>query len=101
MEDSGSEWFFPKYIKDGYFFEGLNIVINTFCTGFQGLSKAFRYLSNFFAWNFLLILKMLPEILLKIPFSVIDVIVWRENSQELTCHRRLSVWLQCHRRVHN
>ncbi len=32
--------------RDGYFFEGLNILISTFCEcadDFQGLSKAFHY----------------------------------------------------------
>ncbi len=32
--------------RDGYFYEGLNISISTFCVcddGFQGLSKAFHY----------------------------------------------------------
>jgi hypothetical protein len=32
--------------RDGYFFEGLNISISTFCVcddGFQGLSKDFHY----------------------------------------------------------
>jgi hypothetical protein len=32
--------------RNGYFFEGINILISTFCVcadGFQGLSKAFRY----------------------------------------------------------
>ncbi len=35
---------------DGYFFEGLNILISTFCVyddGFQGLSKAFTALYNY------------------------------------------------------
>jgi hypothetical protein len=32
--------------RDGYFFQGLNILIVTFCVcadGFQGISKAFHY----------------------------------------------------------
>ncbi len=32
--------------RDGYFFEGINILISTFCVcadGFQGISKAFHY----------------------------------------------------------
>jgi hypothetical protein len=32
--------------RDGYFFDGLNILISTFCVcadGYQGLSKAFHY----------------------------------------------------------
>ncbi len=35
--------------RDGYFFEGLNILISIFCVGvdgFQGLSKAFHYPIN-------------------------------------------------------
>jgi hypothetical protein len=35
---------------DGYFFEGLNILIRIFCVcadGFQGLPKAFHYPYNF------------------------------------------------------
>jgi hypothetical protein len=64
---------------DGYFFEGLNILISTFCIyddGFQGLSKAFHcpiQLLTFYLllWNYLLILKMLTETLLRISFSVI------------------------------
>ncbi len=42
-------------LRDGYFFEGLNILISTFCVcadGFQGLSNAFHYpvqLLTFFA----------------------------------------------------
>jgi hypothetical protein len=63
------------------FFEGLNISISTFCgcaDGFQGLSKAFHYplqlltfLFNVLLYNYLIILKMLTETLLRIPFSVI------------------------------
>jgi hypothetical protein len=57
----------------------LNFVISTFCVcahGFQGLSKAFHYpiqLLTFYLrlWNYLLLLKMLTETLLRIPFSVI------------------------------
>ncbi len=50
----------------------------------KGLSKAFHYpiqLLTFYLllWNYLLILKMLAETLL------------RENARELTCHWRLSV----------
>ncbi len=36
--------------RDGYFFEGLNILIRIFCVcadGFQGLPKAFHYPYNF------------------------------------------------------
>ena len=65
--------------RGGYFFKGLNIVISTFCVcadGFQDLSKAFYYPIQlltfcFLLWNYLQILKMLTETLLKIPFSVI------------------------------
>ncbi len=64
---------------DGYFFEGLNILISTFCVcadRFQGLSKAFHcpiQLLTFYLllWNYLIILKMLAETLLKISFSLI------------------------------
>ncbi len=63
----------------GYFFEGLNILISTFCVCadcFQGLSKAFHYaiqLLTFYLllWSYLLILKMITETLLRISFSVI------------------------------
>ncbi len=49
-------------------------------------------------WSYLLILKMLTETLLIIPFSVISqcslvpLIGCKENSQEPTCHKRLPVW---------
>jgi hypothetical protein len=63
------------------YFEALNILISTFCVcadGFQGLSKAFHYpvqLLTFYLLllNYLLVLKMLTETLLRIPFSVIDL----------------------------
>ncbi len=55
------------------------ILINTLCVCadcFQGLSKAFHYPTQLLTFylllrNYLLILKMLTETLLKIPFSVI------------------------------
>ncbi len=61
------------------FFEGLNKWISTVCIcadGFQSLSKAFHYpiqLLTFYLlpWNYLLILKMLTETLLRISSSVI------------------------------
>jgi hypothetical protein len=64
--------------RDGYFFDGLNILISTFCVcpgGFQGLSKASHYplqLLTFYLLflNYVLILKMRTETLLRIPFSV-------------------------------
>jgi hypothetical protein len=37
---------FKGVSRDGYYFEGLNILISTFCVcadGFQGISKAFHY----------------------------------------------------------
>ncbi len=78
-------------LRVGFFFEGLNILINTFCVsadGFQDLSKAFQCpiqsLTFYFLWNYLLILKMLTETLLKTSFSVIG---W--CSQVPTSH-----WLQ-------
>jgi hypothetical protein len=56
--------------RDGYFLEDLNSFISTFCVpmrhdGFQGHSKAFHCPIQ------LNILKMLPETLLRIHFSVI------------------------------
>ncbi len=53
--------------RDGYFFEGLNILISTFCVcadSFQGFSKAVHYLIQLLTfylllWNYLLIFKML------------------------------------------
>ncbi len=61
------------------FFKVLNILISTFCVngdGYQGLSKAFQYLIQLITfylhlWNYLLILKMLTETLLRLSFSVI------------------------------
>jgi hypothetical protein len=41
--------------RDGYFFEGLNILFSTFCLcadGFQGLSKAFHYLVQYHLFRF-------------------------------------------------
>jgi hypothetical protein len=61
------------------FFEGLSILISTFCVcadGFQGLSIAFHYPIQLLTFYFLL-LKLLTdfenatETLLRIPFSVI------------------------------
>jgi len=73
----------------GYFFEGLNIFIST--------CKCINFL--FASLNYLLILKLLTETLLRIPFAVIgrcSLVTsshWhRENAQELTRHRRLPVW---------
>ncbi len=62
----------PNTLKMDIFFKGLNIIINTFCASFQGLSKAFHYLINFFALKFI---TYFENDLLKIPFSVIDLIV--------------------------
>jgi hypothetical protein len=74
--------------------------------GFQGLSEAFHYplqlltfLFHFLLYNYLIILKMLTETLLRIPFSVIGLCSlvpsyhWLQGkcAQELTCHRRLPV----------
>ncbi len=58
--------------RDGYFYEGIKILIHTF----QGLSKAFHYLTQLLTfylllWVYLLILKMITETLLRIIFSVI------------------------------
>ncbi len=65
--------------RNEYFFEGLNNLISIFLVcadGFQGLSKAFhcpiQLLTLFCFFDYyLLILKMLTETLLRIPFSVI------------------------------
>ncbi len=94
--------------RDGYFFEGLKFLIIIFwvcADGFQGLSRTFHYPIQFLTfylvfWIYLLILKMLTEALLRIPFSVIGrcfslvpTSPWlQENAQQLTCHRRLPVW---------
>ncbi len=93
--------------RDRYFFKGLNILIRTFCVcadGFQDLSIALHYpvqlLTCFLLlWNYLLILKMLTETLLRISFSVIGrcslvrpLSGCRENVQELTCNRWLPIW---------
>jgi hypothetical protein len=85
--------------QDGYFFEGLTILITTFCVcadGFKVLQKLF---SNFLFASLKLItnFEMLTETLLRIPFSVIGrcflvptpLIGCRENAQEKTCHGRL------------
>jgi hypothetical protein len=53
--------------RDGYFFKGLNSPFCVCADCFQGLSKAF----NFLFLNYLLILEMLTETILRIPFSVI------------------------------
>jgi hypothetical protein len=90
--------------REGYFFKGLNLLISTFCVcvcvcvcvlcdGFQCLSKAFYYPIQFFTfyllpWNYLLILKMLTEPLLRILFSVIGryslvpTFNWRQGECE-------------------
>ncbi len=74
------------------FVEGLNILICTFCVcpeGFKGLSKAFQYpsvqLLNFYLllWNYLVVLKMPNETLLKIPFSAIGRCSLVQTSQWL------------------
>jgi hypothetical protein len=64
--------------RDGYFFESRNILICTLCVraqGFQGLFKSFSHpiqLLTFYLLflNYLLIL-MLTDTLLSIPFSMI------------------------------
>ncbi len=72
----------PPFLKrtvsrDGYFFEGLNILVSTVCAdGFHGHSEAFYYPIQFLTfylllWNYLLILKMLTKIPFRIPLSVI------------------------------
>jgi hypothetical protein len=82
------------------FWEGLNILISTFCVC-ADLSTAFHYLIFTFLFSSLklLILKVLPETLLRIPFSVIGrcslvpTSHWLQgNAQELTYHWRLPIW---------
>jgi hypothetical protein len=96
-------------------FGGLNILISTFCewaNGVQALSKAFHYpiqLLTFYLllWNYLLILKMLTETLLRIPFSVIGrcyrVLTYhglQGNAQEFSLSQTASgIILQYHRRL--
>jgi hypothetical protein len=83
----------------GYFFEGLNILISTFCAcadGFQGLPKAFHYpiytIINFLFASLELLTNFenLTETPSPIPFPVIGrcslmstLIGCRENAQEL------------------
>jgi hypothetical protein len=59
------------------------------------LTTLYNYLLLFANYVYLLILKMLTEILLMIPFSVmVDIPIirplfdGRENAQELTCHKQ-------------
>jgi hypothetical protein len=107
MVTENTNCFFVKgtVSRNRYIVKGLNILVSTFCVcnGFQGLSKAFHcpiQLETFYLllWNYLLILKMLAETFLRIPFSVIGqrccwpLISCRENVQELTCYRRLPAW---------
>ncbi len=67
------------------FFDGLNILINTFCVCADGfLFTALYNYELFFASSKILILKMLTETLRRIPFSVIG-----RCSLVPTCH-----WLQ-------
>ncbi len=65
--------------KMDIFVEVINILISTICVcadGFQGLTTSFHYPTQsltfyLLLWNYLLILNMLTETLLRIPFSVI------------------------------
>ncbi len=60
--------------QDGYMFEGLNILISgTYCIcadGFQCLSKAFHYPIQLL--TYFTSLHLLPDTILRIPFSVIS-----------------------------
>jgi hypothetical protein len=78
--------------QDGYFFESFNIFLYFLCScadGFQDLSKAFHLGIQSLTFcllllNYLLLLKMLTETSLIIPFSVIQcrpLIGRRENAQ--------------------
>ncbi len=64
--------------RNGYLFEGLNILISAFRVftyGFQGLSKAFHYPLQLLILICLLTLKMLTGTLLKFPsLGLIDVL---------------------------
>jgi hypothetical protein len=51
--------------RDGYFFEGLNILIITFCVVFKVFQKLFTTLYNYKLFY------LLTETLLRIPFYVI------------------------------
>ncbi len=65
-------------LRDGFFFEGLNILVSTFCVsadGFQGLSKAFHYPKQLLTFYYLLSiyllkLKMLVETPLRIDWAM-------------------------------
>ncbi len=80
---------------------------NQYCVCADGFSRSFKSFSltnqllTFYLLlrNCSLILKMLPEILLRITFYVISqcfqcrpLFGSRVNLQELTCHRRVPVW---------
>jgi hypothetical protein len=88
---------------DGYFFEGLNILIHTFCAcavGFQGHSKLFHYPIQ------LLIFICFFEITYKFwkcssespfcdwsTFYSADLSSWLQGKcARITCHRLLPVW---------
>ncbi len=101
--------FLRDSVKSWIFFEGLNIVISTFCVcidGFQGLSNVLHYrtkLSTFYLliWNDLLILKMHIETSSEFPcLWLVDILFCQPliscRSQAafgmiLQNHRRLSV----------
>jgi hypothetical protein len=54
------------------FFEGLKILISTFCVcvdGYQGLSKSFQFSLPYTNIKFLFAVKMLTKTLLRVPFS--------------------------------
>ncbi len=82
--------------RDGYFFEGLNILISSFCVcaeGFQDLSQSFHY-----HLALLLVLKMLTETFLRLSLSVtvrcslVPTSHWLQGKcARITRHRQLPV----------
>jgi hypothetical protein len=101
--DSGKRLKTPKmhvvHTQDGYFCwrsKHFNQYNSSYADGFQSLSKAFHYhilLLTFYLllWNYLLILKMPTETLLRISFSVIGGCSLMSTSHWLQgkCARKL------------
>jgi hypothetical protein len=93
--------YFRTVSRDGYFFEGLNILISTVCVwddGFQGLSLPNKIINFLFAslkslTNFENASRNPPQNFLLCDWSCRPLIGCRENARELqvTCHWRLSV----------
>ncbi len=91
--------------RDGYFFwrsKHFNLYFLCmplwFSMSFKSFSLLYTIINFLIAsfWNYLLILKMLTETLLRILFSVVVDFHWpligcNENARELTCHQRLLV----------